>query len=210
MTLPKELKEAISSLSSKDKDKLIFRLLKKDYMLANQLLFQLVSNESVEEKRAQIKKQIKQSIEQATTSYYSSGYLLMDVRSMSGMITEHVKITKDKYGEVYLNLWMLIEVLDKNKNNILKQQYRDAGSFCISVIARTFKILLLLKKLHEDYLIDFEDGLIKLGHIIGSHPYLMKSAIGNGLDVNWLINMNIPDDLEQIHKDLKEKGYLRA
>jgi len=56
MTLPKELKEAISKLTSKDKDKLIFRLLKKDLVLANQLLFELVSDENVEEKRAQVKK----------------------------------------------------------------------------------------------------------------------------------------------------------
>ena len=54
MILPKELKEAITHLSSTEKDKLIFRLLKKDLALANRLLFELVSSETVEEKRKKI------------------------------------------------------------------------------------------------------------------------------------------------------------
>jgi hypothetical protein len=209
MTLPKELKDAISQLSSKDKDKLIFRLLKKDLALANQLLFELVSVENVEEKRAQVKKQLSNFIEHATIRFYSPGWLNMDVREMSGIINEHVTITKDKYGEAYLNLWMITEILERNKEKILSASIGKTEKFCMAVIARAFKILLLIKKLHEDYRVEFEDDLMKLGRLIGENKYLMKFAIYNGFDVNWLITAEIPENLEEIHKDLRDRGYLK-
>lgn len=209
MTLPNELKEAISQLTSKDKDKLIFRLLKKDLVLANQLLFELVSDENVEEKRRQVKERLNKRIELATTNFYSTGYLHMDVRDMSGIITEHVKITKDKYGEAYLNLWMITEVLERNKENILSVSIGKTEKFCVAVIARTFKILLLINKLHEDYRVEFEDDLMKLGRLIGENKYLMKFSIYNGFDVNWLLTAEFPENIDQIHKDVRDRGYLR-
>lgn len=209
MTLPKELKEAISGLTSKDKDKLIFRLLKKDLVLANQLLFELVSDENVEEKRNQAKELIIERIELATIHFYSPGILGMYVRDMSGIINEHVSITKDKFGEAYLNLWMITEVLERNNENILSVSIGKAEKFCVAVIARAFKILLLISKLHQDYRIEFEDNLMKLGRLIGGNQYLMKFAIYNGFDVNWLITSETPENLEEIHKDLRKRGYLK-
>lgn len=209
MTIPQELKEAISNLSSKDKDKLIFRLLKKDLKLANQLLFEFVSTETVETRRGKVKKYLDALIERATVHFYSTGYLNMDVRDMSGVINEHVSVTKDKYGEASLNLWMITEVIEKNQKNILSESLARSEKFCVAVIARVFKIMLLINKLHEDYRIDFEDELVKLGNLIGDNPYLMKRAIQNGLDVNWLIRTEIPENIEQIHKDLRARGYLK-
>lgn len=209
MTFPEELKDAIRQLPSKEKDKLIFRLLKRDLVLANQLLFEFVSTETVEIRREKTKKYLKNLIERATLHFYSTRYLNMDVRGMSGVISEHVSFTKDKYGEISLNLWMITEVLQKNAKKILAESGDKSEKFCVAVIARAFKILLLIKKLHEDYLVDFEDNLIKLGNLISNNPNLMKRAIQNGLDVNWLINVNIPENIEQIHKDLRAKGYLK-
>lgn len=209
MTLPVELKEAISQLSSKDKDKLIFRLLKKDITLARQLMFELVSDEKVEDKRRQLKEYLAKQIETATKHFHSVGYLNMDIRDMSGLITDHVKITKDKYGEVYLNLWMLTEVLERNNQKILSVHISKTEKLCVAVIARAFKILLLIKKLHEDYKVEFEDDMQKLGRLIGHNPYLMKFAIYNGFDVNWLLRTEIPDDIEELHRDLRKRGYLR-
>lgn len=209
MTLPKELKEAISKLSSEEKDKLIFRLLKKDLTLTNRLIFELVSDESVEEKREITKERLAQRIEIITNQFYSPGYLNIDVRDMSGIISDHVKITKDKYGEPYLNLWMLTEVLERNNKKIMSATIGKAEKFCMGVIARAFKILILISKLHEDYRVDFEDNLVRLGKAMGENPYIMKLAIYNGFDVNWLLNAHIPENIEQIHKDIRDGGYLR-
>ncbi|MDR0941385.1 MAG: hypothetical protein LBM68_04080 [Bacteroidales bacterium] len=209
MTIPKELKEAISNLPSKEKDKLIFRLLRKDVCLANRLLFELVSDQTIEGEREKIKKQLTRLVERSTLQFYSPGYLNLDVREMSGMITEHVSRTKDKYGEISLNLYMITEILERNRENILRSSAHKAEKFCAAVIARAFKILLLIKKMHEDYFVEFEDDVKKLGSLIGDNDYLMRAAMFNGLNVNWLISGDIPDDIEKIHKDVRQRGYLK-
>lgn len=209
MIIPQELKDVITQLPSKEKDKLIFRLLKKDLKLANQLLFEFVSAETVESRREKTREYLKNLIDRATVHFYSTGYLNMDVRGMSGVITEHVSVTKDKYGEAALNLWMLNKVLEKNQRNILSESIGKSEKFCVSVIARAFKIMILIKKLHADYFIDFEDELVKLGNLIADNSHVMKRAIQNGLDVNWLIRAEIPENIEQIHKDLRARGYLK-
>ena len=47
------------------------------------------------------------------------------------------------------------------------------------------------------------NDLIKLGRIIGDNKHLMKFAIYNGFDVNWLFNTEILENIEQIHKYIK-------
>ncbi|MDO4782363.1 MAG: hypothetical protein Q4A09_03990 [Capnocytophaga felis] len=208
MQIPKELKEAISHLSSAEKDKLIFRLLKKDLNLANRLLFELVSEETAEEKRQKLEKRILQLIERRAKYSYSCGVLNMEVREFSGMINEHVNITKDKFGEVSLNLSMICKILETHKEDILNQKLTKAQKFCTAVIARAFKILILITKLHEDYFIEFQENLQKFGELIADNPHLMKMAIHNGLDVNWLISGEIPSNIVQIHREIREKGLL--
>jgi hypothetical protein len=209
MVIPKELKTAISHLPSEEKDKLIFRLLKKDVVLANRLLFELVSTETVEGQREEIKKELAIDIERATKYFYSPGYLGMDVRDMSGIINEHVSMTKDKYGEISLNLYMITEVLERNQQHIMAATPQKAEKFCTAVIARAFKMLLMMKKMHEDYWIEFQNDLEKLGMLIANTPYLMKAALHNGFDVNWLLSGNIPANIDQIHKDLRLQGFLK-
>lgn len=209
MKLPDELKEAISNLTAKEKDKLLFRLIRKDDMLANQLLFELVSTDSVEDKRGETKQNLAKQIDKICARFQSTANLHLDIREMSAFITEQCKISKDKYGEAYLNLWMCNEILERNKENILSERYVKALKLCIALIARCFKIMLLIKKLHEDYLVEFEDDLKKLGELISNNPYLIKTAMHHGLDVNWLLQAEIPEDIEQKQKELRAQGFLR-
>jgi len=209
MTFPKEFKEAISHLPSAEKDKLILRLLKKDLNLANRLLFELVDDRTVDDRRAEMEKRVKDRISRATETFWTTGYLKMDMRYLSGEITDHVRMTKDKYGEASLNLLMLNEVLTLNSHRILDVTPSKARKICVYIIARSFKILLIIQKLHEDYFIDFEDGLKTLGGLIGKNDYLMQAAIHNGFDVNWLLQTEIPEDIADIHKDLRSRGYLK-
>lgn len=209
MTFPKEFKEAISNLPSKEKDKLILKLLKHDIVLANSLFFELVSDVTVEEQREEVKHRLSELIRLATKNFYSLGYLYMDVRSMSGEITEHVKITKDKYGEIALNLFILNEILEKNNKRIAASSKDKAHSFCTAVIARTYRIIILIKKMHDDYFLEFGDDLRNLGNRIADNNRLMECAIFNGLDINWLILRDIPVDIEIMHKELRQQGYLK-
>lgn len=206
----KEFKEALSCLPSKEKDKLILRLLKKDLTLANRLLFELIDTKSVEERRAEIEEHITTKVARSAERFYSIGYLNMDVRYLSGDISEHVRITKDKYGDASLNLLLLIEVLKQNKENIaIAGPPVKLRKFCTAIIARVFKVLLLIHKMDEDLLIDFKEDLMVLGKLMSDNEILMIMAINNGLDVNWLLHAEIPSDLISLHRELKNNGFLK-
>ena len=207
--ISKELKKAIQELPSAEKDKLIFRLLRKDNDLAKRLHFELVDIETVDDKRLAFENLMIEKIGSYSQRFYSVGYLLQDTRYMSGDISHHVKITKDKFGEISLNIKMLIEVLKHNNERIENATYSKSYTLCVYIIARAFKILLLIDAIDDDYFIELKEDLSLLGQLIGQNHSLMKTAIHHGLDVNWLISGEIPNDINAIHKELKQNGYLK-
>lgn len=209
MLFDSEFKKALKSLPEAEKDKLILRLLKHDLHLANQLLFALVETDSVEKKREDVKKKIIKLLERATEHYYSAGILLMDVREISGEINEHVSITKDKLGEIILNCLMIRQLLERNNERIAAETFDKAYTLCIYIVARVFKILMLIQKQHEDLHIEFSDEIQPIGKLIGKNHLLMKTAIHNGLDVNWLIQFDIPKNIAAIYKNLRVNGFLK-
>jgi len=207
---PKEFKEALSHLPSAEKDKLILRLLKKDLNLANRLLFELVDTRSIEDRRAVVEKRIINHVKRITEGFYSIAYFNVEVRWLSGDITEHVKITKDKYGDASLNLLLLNEILKQNKTNILTARPPvKLRKFNTQLIARVFKVLLLIHKMDADLLLEFKDNLMLLGELLSDNDKLMNTAVKNGLDVNWLLNSEIPSNIVTIHKELKANGLLK-
>lgn len=131
MKFDNEFKKAIANLPSIEKDKLILRLLKKDLVLANRLYFELLSDDSVQDRRIAMEMQVKKRVARMTQTYYSPGYLLVEMRYLSGEITEHVKITKDKYGEASLNLLMLNEILSQNNSKLNKETPSKSHTFNI-------------------------------------------------------------------------------
>ncbi len=209
MTFDNAFKKALQELPAKEKDKLILRLLKKDLNLANQLYFELVNTDSVEDKRNDIQKYIQKRMTYVNEHFFSMGYLLLDVRDASGIITEHVNITKDKYGEIELNCYLLYQVLLLNKQHFGTQSYQSSYTMCIYVIARIYKILTLIQKQHKDLHLEFKDNVVQIGKMVSDIPYLMKTAINNALDINWLLSFNIPNHLEALVKDLRAKGFLK-
>lgn len=204
-----EFKKALQLLPEAEKDKLILRLLKHDLNLANQLLFKLVSTESVQDKREKLKSRIITRVQLATKRYYSAGILLMDVREISGEINEHVSITKDKEGEISLNCLMLRQLLELNNERIGAETYDKTYTLCIYIVARIFKILMLIQKQHEDLHLEFSEDVETIGNLMGKNHHLMKTAIHNGLDVNWLIQFDIPKNIAHVYKRLREDGLLK-
>ncbi len=209
MKFDKDFKLAISNLPPKEKDKLLFRLLKKDLTLVNRLYFELVNTDSVDERRDNLEKRIMKKVQQITDCYYSPGILMMDMRELSGEINEHVNITKDKYGDVSTNLLLLNEILKLNHSNIDEASPNKIYKLNIYIIAKVFKILILINSLHKDFHMEFKNSLTILGNEISKSNNLMNAAIQNGLDVNWLLFGNIPDNIKEIHKDLREQGFLK-
>jgi hypothetical protein len=211
MTFDKEFKAAIGHLPSSEKDKLILRLLKKDLDLANQLYFELVSGDSKEERRKETLKNLQEMLNsiKKTDYYLSPGILMMYMRDTIGIINEHVKITKDKYGEVSLQIFVLKEFLKIHNTLFKDSSIEKSYTMNIYLIVKSFKIMVLLKKMHEDLLLDFTDDLAEIGLMFGDNHVLMNIAIKNGMDVNWLIGSKIPDNIAEIEKDLRQRGYLK-
>ncbi len=205
----KEFKKALQNLPGEEKDKLILRLLKKDLVLANQQQFQLVETDTVEQKRAYIKNELTQYLKSSIERYYLIGVFLMDMRFASGKINNHVSITKDKIGEISLNIQMLTESIQHLKLYILNSKPQDSYTTCIYIIARAFKILLLLNAQHRNLHLEFKKQVIKLGNLIGENEVLMRHAINNGLDVNWLLQFEIPENITAIHKEIRANGFLK-
>lgn len=177
MEFSEEFKKALKDLSEKEKDKLLLRLLKKDVKLANKLFFELVDTDTPQDKREKLKVKIIDRIERTTNNYYSPGYLLMDLRDLSGLINEHVAVTKDKIGEIVLNCLMLRNLLELSNEKFAFESLGRAYTLCIYIVNRMFKIMMLIQKQHEDYHLEFRDDIESIGCLIGQNPNLMKIAV---------------------------------
>lgn len=204
-----EFKKALQELPEKEKDKLIFRLLRRDMDLAEKLHFELVDTDSIEDKRRNMETAVSNDIKRFSENYHSLDYIAIEMRRISGKISHHVKITKDKFGEISLNLQMLNEVIDQNSFSLSHSKPQKSAKFYNYVIVRGFKILLLINLLHEDFLLDFKDDLKKLGANISSNKMLLKTANFNSLEINWLLEAEIPENILQIHKEIKAAGFLK-
>ncbi|WP_419488673.1 deoxyuridine 5'-triphosphate nucleotidohydrolase [Chryseobacterium bernardetii] len=208
MEYSKEFKAALSAFSSAEKDKLIFRLLKKDKLLSKKLYFELIDPETADDKRKAMEQNVEEKVLLASKYIGNAKYFLTVIRKISAEITEHIKITTDKFGEVSLNLLMIDKILDYN-TDLSRQRFDNVYKLYIYIINKLFKSLILIKKLDEDYWMEFDDLLRTIQQKTLENRYLQKLCINNGLDFNWFESDNIPDNIEQIMKDIKSQGFLR-
>lgn len=207
MKFEDDFKEAISRLPSKEKDKLIHRLLRRDVILAKKLQFELLSKATVHDVRSEMELKIVNKATELAQHFYTPNKLTVDIRRMSSDITVHVKITKDKFGEASLNLRMLNETLGRNINSISKFTDDKVHKLSVYTIARAFRILVLIDNLDADYFIELQNELIKLGEIISKNTYLKLKAAQNGFDLKWLLTAEIPDNIADLYKQSKAKGF---
>jgi len=191
--LSDEIKKAISLLPPREKDKLLFRLIAKDPSLVQRLEFELLEGgETKDARREDLQTHIESTLENYRPHYYSPGYLLLVIRDLSGEINRHVSATKDKYGEVELNFLMLNKSLELFGEELRRASPHRSRTFNIYVVKRALKLLNLLSKMHSDLHLDFQPSMKELGGHIGNQPNMMKIAIMNMLDVNWLLRSEVP------------------
>lgn len=208
MEYSKEFKAALSAFSSTEKDKLIFRLLRKDKLLSKKLYFELIDPETTDDKRNAMEENVEEKILLASKYIGNAKYFLTIVRKISAEITEHVKITTDKFGEVSLNILMINKILDYN-NELSRQRFDNVYKLYLYTINKIFKALILIKKLDEDYWMEIDELFRETQNKISENNYLQKLCINNGLDINWLECDNIPENIEQTMKEIKSQGFLR-
>ena len=133
-----DFKRALQELPEKEKDKLILRLLRRDLDLAEKLYFDLVDTDSIEDKRRIMEINISKQIHRFSENFHSLDYIAIEMRNISGKISHHVKITKDKFGEISLNLQMLNEVIEQNDFSLTHSKPQKSTKFYNYVIVRSF------------------------------------------------------------------------
>ncbi|AZA56082.1 deoxyuridine 5'-triphosphate nucleotidohydrolase [Chryseobacterium shandongense] len=208
MEYSKEFKAALSNFSPAEKDKLIFRLLKKDKLLSKKLYFELIDPETTDNKRDTMEEIVEEKVVLASKYISNQKYFLSIIRKISAEITEHVKITTDKFGEVSLNLLLINKILDYN-DDLARQRFDNIYKLYLYIINKTVKALILTKKLDVDYWMEIDEHLDELkGKILQNH-YLSKLFSNNGIDMNWLTSDQIPENFDLIIKEIKTKGFLR-
>jgi len=208
MEYSKDFKAAISNFSPAEKDRLIFRLLKKDKLLSKKLYFELIDPETTDNKRDAMEDIVEEKVILASKYISNQKYFLSIVRKISAEITEHVKITTDKFGEVSLNLLLINTILNYN-DDLGRLRFDNVYKLYLYIINKTVKALLLTKKLDVDYWMEIDEYLDELkGKILENH-YLSKLFINNGIDLNWLTSDKIPENFDQMIKEIKSQGFLR-
>ena len=181
--LDPDLKKAIIRMPGVEKDKLLLRLLAKDTILTERLQFELVEHSDTLEERRDL---IRQFIDRTANLHQdSAGWVMMDMRTVSGYISRHLKVTKDKYGEVELMLYMLNTFYDHNAH--LLQKYNSRTDKAAEYIAkRAEQVLKKVGKLDADYHIEFADEINKLlGGVHYSAP--AHDARQLGLPNEWVV-----------------------
>lgn len=208
MEYSKEFKTALSQLSPVEKDRLIFRLLRKDEILSKKLYFELIDHETVDQKRDAMEELIKEKVEYASKYISNQKYFIGLIRKISSQITEHVKVTTDKFGDISLNLLLINEILESNEK-LSRQRFNDVYKLYLYIINKIVKALALTKKLDEDYWMEIDEYLSVAHDKITNNIYLEKLFINNGVDFNWFSVERIPEHFDLIIKDIKNQGFLK-
>jgi len=167
-----ELKKAIERMPEKEKNKLLLRLVQKDAMLVQQLEFKLLGSESVKDSK---KEELLSRIERRRFVDDTPGWLMMNMRELSGDITRYYKVTKDKEGEIELLLALLITGIEKSMPMLKAKQHR-AAKFADYVVKKTLLVLGKLSKLHEDYHTEYRKDVDKILRIIYHYEPTKLSA----------------------------------
>lgn len=181
-TIEKNLKKEILQLPANEKDKLLLRLIAKDQDLVERLHFVLIEHEATTEER---RLEIKEKIAFTAAGHYPrpDGWLLKTMRGLSLAITHHVKITKDKYGDIELNLYLLTTFFDVQPSSFAVLT-RDNDQICAYVAKKADSILKKLTKVESDYYIEFEEDVNRILTFIHTYgPRLYARDIN--LSTTW-------------------------
>jgi hypothetical protein len=183
--LTAQLKAAITKLAPKEKDKLLFRLIALKPELAAQLEYLLLEGgETQDERRSDVRSEIDR--EMARMTYDAPREILWQLQRMSTAITIHVKTTKDKYGDVWLNFYMLDLMIERfgekhaTYSPIRQEKLNDY------IIRRLLRILKQMVKLDPDYHMDFRSMRNRIGQIVASNPAFVRQAYHASFQIEWL------------------------
>lgn len=203
MKFDNDFKAALELLPSKEKDKLLWRLIKRDELLARRLEFELLAPYDAVDKRNELAELIQDRIISMAGRRERLSAILSQFRYLSGDITRHVYITKDKVGEILLNFILLQQAMQLLNNTSYLFGGRTTQKYVVYMLNKLYRTCMMINKLHVDYHIELEDDAIKLGDILQANTDLMKYVKHHKFNINWLIDFDIPEDLDEYYKAVK-------
>ncbi len=210
MQIDKELKNELSLLPDKEKDKLVLRLLRRDKKLAKRLHYELIGAFTKEDLQNDFCKNVIDSFEDIKINPYLPIFLSRSLRKLSSEIASYLFTTKDKHGQAWLNMYLLNKSFEFFSVEIDSYVGTEKGrKLAVYILNKTFTTLVIIKKLDPDLYIDFDEGLIRLGEQFEKSKGFSETCSYHGFNIKWLFDRNIPDNIDSIRKELRSKGFLR-
>lgn len=179
-------KEMVRALPPREKDTLLLRLIAKDDLLLEQLTYRHLEHEATLDERVDELREFFRRL-CSPQAELSPGELMMRFRQASGYLTRHVRVTKNKLGEVQLLVELLHYGLDANLRR-MRQRYRSPGRWyklAQYLCKRLPTTMRKADKLHPDLWLEFEGQLNDLLQLIWDTPELNGEAERTGLARRW-------------------------
>ena len=176
-------------MPDKEKDKLLIRLVSKDTSLMAKLRHQLLEDEvDMEQRRDEIMQQMEDTFTREGFAFWTHtpGLVMMVMRDFSGDINKHVKITKDKYGEIAL-LTRLVNLPFREQYSLLVEKQHRADKFAAYACRKAQIVFNKLKRFDRDYYLDFEKEVNQMLDYLKNYPPSAKLMDEYGLPQGWEI-----------------------
>lgn len=177
----KELKKEIIGLPSKEKDKLLLRLIAKDKVLTEHLHFLLLEDVSDLEARTEnIKSQIDNEVnELKLKNQLTAKDNLLILRKLMKVINHHQKVTKSLYEDVVLRVYLLTKIEKKFKYKAYSY-LKDYEHMFFNVFLKAVQVTLnKYFKLHEDLQFDLKEEVnALLGEIKDKSIVAIAESLG--------------------------------
>lgn len=179
-----DLKQAVLSLTPKEKDKLLVRLISKDKMLIKQLHFQLLEDESDLADRID---NLRDALTQLFKTTKVGNFMDLNrlVKQASGMVNEHEKVTKDKISELEFRILILKEATSRHVDLFSNSYFSSSEKLRKYIAGRIKHALGKYTKLHEDLQFEYRDQLqelIDFGFTSGLQSYCRALNIPTQID----------------------------
>lgn len=173
----KDLKNAITDLPNKEKDKLLLRLIAKDKVLTEHLHYKLLETEiDLEDRKEKIKADVTEQLEDLER--LNAKEALVKVRKMITSVNHFYRVTKDAVGEVELKIFILLSIPLSYRKSIFG--YRDYMFLFTSYFIKTTEVTInKFNKLHEDLQFDLSENLNELLHKIYSSKFAAAAEAAN-------------------------------
>lgn len=175
-----DLKQAILSLSIKEKDKLLLRLVAKDKVLTERLHFMLLEDESdLEERVGSLETEIKNTCEVLHMQpKLTAKDVLLSLRKLNKEINHFAKVTKSDFEEIRLKLLALNNVPLKFKFKLFSSARNYEQTLANYVVKSALNTYKKFVKLHEDLRFDLTGDFNELlTHIYQSDTALTAKEL---------------------------------